>query len=159
MFLVVDPGLAALGAATRKRLIDEGATVAIDTSGDDHSVLAAQANAFGADVCVAIVTGTEPGARCAYFANQTFRSEAGMYLARGMTDELRSVLPAVDDPTGRTYRLLRETRMAAVVCELFSRDQPAGAAALTAHADRSSRDALAVGHPPRHRSIPSTAAP
>ena len=93
-------------------------------------MLAAQANAFGADVCVAIVTGTEPGARCAYFANQTFRSEGGLCLAHGITEQLRAVLPRVDEPAGRTYRLLRETRMAAVVCELFSRDEPAGAATL-----------------------------
>jgi N-acetylmuramoyl-L-alanine amidase len=132
LFLVVDPGLSALGAATRRRLVEEGATVAIDASGDDHAVLAAKANAFGADVCLGIVTGAEPGARCAYFANQTFRSEGGMYLARGITQLLRSVLPRVDEPVGRTYRLLRETRMAAVVCELFSRDEPAGAAALMA---------------------------
>lgn len=144
LFLVVDPGLAALGAAARKRLLDEGATVAIDASGDDHTVLAAQANAFAADVCVAVVTGTEPGARCAYFANQTFRSEGGMYLARGMTEQLRSVLPQVDDPVGRTYRLLRETRMAAVVCELFSREEPAGAAALTARGPELAQ-AIAVG--------------
>ena len=78
LFLVVDPGLAALGAATRRRLMEDGATVAFDASGDDHAVLAAQANAFGADVCVAVVTGTEPGARCVYFANQTFRSEGGL---------------------------------------------------------------------------------
>lgn len=132
LFLIVDPGLAALGSTTRKRLLEEGATVAIDASGEDHSVLAAQANEFGADVCVAIGTGTEPGARCAYFANQTFRSEGGMYIARGITEQLRAVLPVVDDPAGRTYRLLRETRMAAVVCELFSREESAAAAELTA---------------------------
>jgi len=132
LFLVVDPGLAALGAATRRRLFDEGATVAIDSSGDDHAVLAAQANSFAADICVAFVTGTDPGARCAYFANQTFRSEAGLCLAHGITHQLRTVLPVVDEPGGRTYRLLRETRMAAVVCELFSRDEPAGAATVAA---------------------------
>jgi N-acetylmuramoyl-L-alanine amidase len=144
LFLVVDPGLAALGAATRKRLLDEGGTVAIDASGDDHSVLAAQANEFGADVCVAVVTGTEPGARCAYFANQSFRSEGGRYLALGMTEQLRSVLGQVDEPAGRTYRLLRETRMAAVVCELFSRDEPAGAAPISARIPEIAA-ALAVG--------------
>ncbi len=68
----------AAGSSTRAR------SVAIDTSGDDHSVLAAQANAFGADVCVAFVSGTDLGARCAYFANQTFRSEAGFCLAHGI---------------------------------------------------------------------------
>jgi N-acetylmuramoyl-L-alanine amidase len=134
LFLVVDPGLSALGAAARRRLIDEGATVAMDVSGDDHAVLAMQANAFAADVCVGLVAGAEPGARCTYFANQTFRSVGGLCLAHGITDVLRSVLPHVDEPAGRTYRLLRETRMAAVVCELYSLDDPSGAAALTSRA-------------------------
>lgn len=130
VFLVVEFGLAALGNGLARRLRTEGAIVVQDASGDDHDVLAAQANAFGADVCVAIGTGTEPGARCAYFANQTFRSEAGMFLAHGVTETLRAVLPRVDEPTGRTYRLLRETRMTAVMCELFSRDEPTGASLL-----------------------------
>ena len=129
---------------TRKRLLDEGATVAIDASGR---------RPLGARRAGQRVRGRRlrrhrhrdrPGARCAYFANQTFRSEGGMYLARGMTEQLRSVLPKVDDPAGRTYRLLRETRMAAVVCELFSRDEPAGAAALSARGPEVAA-ALAVG--------------
>jgi N-acetylmuramoyl-L-alanine amidase len=144
LFLVIDPGLSALGAATRRCLTDEGATVASDASGDDPAVLAGQANAFGADVCLAVLTGTEPGARCVYFANQTFRSEGGFYLARGITQQLRTVLPRVDEPAGRTYRLLRETNMAAVVCELFSRDEPAGAASLMARGPEIAK-ALAVG--------------
>jgi N-acetylmuramoyl-L-alanine amidase len=144
LFLVVDPGLAALGAATRRRLVDEGASVAIDTSGDDHSVLAAQANSFGADACIAFVSGTDLGARCAYFGNQTFRSEAGFCLAHGITVKLRTVLPAVDEPVARTFRLLRETRMAAVVCDLFSRDEPGGAAPLASRRPELAR-ALALG--------------
>ena len=79
-----------------------------------------------------------------YFANQTFRSEGGVYLARGMTTELRQVLPRVDDPAGRTYRLLRETRMAAVVCELFSLDETEGATAVTSRVPELAA-ALAVG--------------
>ena len=133
LFVVVDPGLAALGAAIRRQLLDEGATVVFDASGDDHAVLAAQANAFGADLCIALTTGTDAGARCAYFANQTFRSEGGRCLAHGITRFLRTVLPDVAEPAGRTYRLLRETRMAAVVCELYSRDEPDGAASLMSH--------------------------
>jgi N-acetylmuramoyl-L-alanine amidase len=144
LFLVVDPGLAALGAATRRRLFDEGAAVALDTSGDDHAVLAVQANTFAADVCIAFVSGAAPGARCAYFANQTFRSEAGLGLAHGITRHLRGVLPAVEEPAGRTYRLLRETRMAAVVCELFSPDEPGGAATLASRGPEVAR-ALALG--------------
>ncbi len=118
--------------------------MAYDNSGDPHDVLAAQANAFRADICIAIGTGTEPGARCAYFANQTFRSEAGFCLAHGVTETLRTVLPRVDEPTGRTYRLLRETRMAAVMCELFSRDEPTGASLLTSSGPALAR-ALAAG--------------
>jgi len=144
LFLVVDPGLAALGAATRRRLFDEGAAVALDSSGDDHAVLAGQANTFGADVCIAFVTGAAPGARCTYFANQTFRSVAGHGLAHGITHHLRSVLPVVDEPAGRTYRLLRETRMAAVVCELFSPDEPGGAAMLASRGPEVAQ-ALALG--------------
>jgi N-acetylmuramoyl-L-alanine amidase len=144
LFLVVDPGLAALGAATRRRLVDEGAAVAFDSSGDDHSVLAAQANSFGADVCIALVSGTDLGARCAYFGNQTFRSEGGVCLAHGITAQLRTVLPAVEEPVGRTFRLLRDTRMAAVVCDLFSRDEPGGAATLSSRGPELAR-ALALG--------------
>lgn len=144
VFLVIDPGFVSLGSGLARLLRAEGATVASDPSGDEHEVLAAEANAFGADVCVAIGTGTEPGARCAYFANQAFRSEAGLCLAHGVTETLRTVLPRVDEPAGRTYRLLRETRMAAVVCELFSRDEPAGASVLASCGPQLAR-ALAVG--------------
>jgi N-acetylmuramoyl-L-alanine amidase len=144
VFLIVDLGLAALGADVARRLRTEGAIVAYDSSGDEHAVLAAQANAFGADVCIAIGTGTEPGSRCAYFANQAFRSEGGWCLARGVTESLRSVLPRVDEPIGRTYRLLRETRMAAVMCELYSRDEPTGASLLTSSGPELAR-ALAAG--------------
>ncbi len=144
VFLIVDPGLAALAGATARSLRDQGAVVVADASGDDGAVLAAQANAFGADICLALGPGTDPGARCAYFANQAFRSEGGFCLALGLTEQLRQVLPAVEDPIGRTYRLLRETRMAAVVCELFSREDPLGAASLASRGSVLAR-ALALG--------------
>src|SRR5262249_54022829 len=72
-----------------------------------------------------------PGARCAYFATETFRSEAGFAIASHLTDALRPLLPDLEAPVGRTYQVLRETRMAAVACGLYSRDDPAGAAPLT----------------------------
>ena len=53
----------------------------LDISGDEHGLLAAEANRFGADVFVALGTGDRTRRRCAYFANQTFRSEAGFCLA------------------------------------------------------------------------------
>ena len=56
---------------------------------------------------------------------------AGFAVATQLTAVLASVLPDVEPPVGRTYQMLRETRMAAVVCELYSRDDPAGATRLT----------------------------
>ncbi len=44
-----------------------------------------------------------------------------------LTESLRTVLDDVDEPVGRTYRFLRETRMTAVVCELVGRDEAARA--------------------------------
>jgi N-acetylmuramoyl-L-alanine amidase len=131
-FVVAEPGLAVLGAEVARGLREHGAIVALDASGSDTSVLAADANQFRADLCLAVGTGAAPGTRCAYFANATFRSEGGFAVATQITAVLRDALPNVEPPVGRTYRLLRETRMAAVVCELYSRDDPAGATALTA---------------------------
>ena len=136
----------------RRRLLDEGAIVALDTSGDEHDVLAAQANAFGADVCIAI--GDRHRARRAVrVLREPDVPHRGRPVPRrtASPSTLRTVLPRVDEPTGRTYRLLRETRMAAVVCELFSRDEPTGRVAAHVDADPSSRGALAARRPQGHR--------
>jgi N-acetylmuramoyl-L-alanine amidase len=132
VFVAGDFGLATLTGAVATGLKRRGALVALDTSGEAASFVTTSANRFEAELFVALTNGAEPGARCAYFANQTFRSEGGFWLARRLTDELRGVLPAVEEPIGRTYRLLRETRMAAVVCELAGRDDAAAMAAVTA---------------------------
>lgn len=132
LFLVVDPALAAIGAAVTRTLRDAGTLVVLDTSGDDHSVLAAQANRFEADVFAAFLAGEYDAVRCVYFANNTFRSEAGFSLACRLTGQLRGLLAGVEEPVGRTYRLLRETRMAAVVCELADNSSPDGASVLSA---------------------------
>jgi N-acetylmuramoyl-L-alanine amidase len=129
LFLIADPGFEVVTGEVARGVRELGAVVALDTSGADHSMLAAEANRFAADVCVVLGTGTEPGARCAYFANNRFRSEAGFTIAHAVTNALRP-LTKIDEPVGRTYRVLRETRMAAVVCELFARDDAQGAAAL-----------------------------
>ena len=129
VFVAGDLGLAALTSAVATDLRRSG-TVVLDTSGEDPSFVAATANRFEAEAFVALTTGAEPGARCAFFANNTFRSEGGHYLADQLTAALRTVLPAVDEPIGRTYRLLRETRMAAVVCELVPREDADAMAAL-----------------------------
>jgi N-acetylmuramoyl-L-alanine amidase len=138
VFVAGDLGLAALTGAVATDL-RRGGAVALDTSGEDPSFVAETANRFEAEAFVALTTGAEPGARCAFFANKTFRSEGGHYLADQLTVALRTVLPAVDDPIGRTYRLLRETRMAAVVCELVPRDDAEGMAALARQLPRVAR--------------------
>jgi hypothetical protein len=48
-----------------------------------------------------------------------------------LTEALRSVVDEVEDPVGRTYRFLRETRMTAVVCELVGHDETEARSLLT----------------------------
>jgi N-acetylmuramoyl-L-alanine amidase len=131
IFLVVEPGMSALAAALKRGLENLGGVVALDTSGDDPSVLTAQANAFAAGAFIAVTNQGDAGIRCAYFANGTFRSEGGHGLATRVTQALATIFDTVDAPIGRTYRYLRETRMTAVVCELVGRDEAERRALLT----------------------------
>jgi N-acetylmuramoyl-L-alanine amidase len=132
VFLVAEPAMGALAAAVKRAMANLGGVVGLDTSGSDPSVLTAEANRFRAGAFVALTNSGEPGVRCAYFASGSFRSEGGLCLALRLTESLRSVRDDVDDPIGRTYRFLRETRMTAVVCELVGRDPADGRAMLTA---------------------------
>ncbi len=131
VFLVAEPGMSALADSVRRAMGTLGCAVALDVSGADPSVLTAQANQFRADVFVALTNSGDPGVRCAYFANRNFRSESGLCLAQRLTESLRTVVAEVDEPVGRTYRFLRDTRMTAVVCELVGRDEDAARAMLT----------------------------
>jgi N-acetylmuramoyl-L-alanine amidase len=132
VFLVAEPAMGALANSVERALRNLGAVVVLDASGDDPGVLTAQANHFKAGAFVALTSSGEPGIRCAYFSSRTFRSEGGLCLARRLTESLSAVLDDVDEPVGRTYRFLRETRMTAVVCELVGRDDDARRAMLTA---------------------------
>jgi N-acetylmuramoyl-L-alanine amidase len=123
LFLVADPAMGALAATVSRTLGNLGVVVGLDTSGDDPSVLTAEANRFNAGVFLALTNTGEPGVRCVYFANQTTQSEGGRCVALRLTESLRGALDCVDEPLGRTYRFLRETRMAAVICELIGRDE------------------------------------
>ncbi len=131
VFIAGDLGVAALATVVRTGLAQRGAVAALDTSGQDASFITAMANRFEAAVFLALTTGDAPGARCAYFMNQSFRSETGFCIASRLTEALQRALPRVDAPIGRTYRMLRETRMAAVVCELSAEGDAEEAAALT----------------------------
>ena len=131
VYLAVEPGLDALGSTVAKGLHDAGATVVSDFTGQHDSVLAAEANRFGADLFLAIRAGEDR--RCTYFATNAFRSEAGYCVAEHLDAELRVVLGATAGAAGRSYPVLRETRMAAVVCEVVARDDAAGMQALVAN--------------------------
>src|SRR5690349_9631512 len=130
VFVAGDLGVAVLTSAVASGLRKIGAVVGLDTSGEDPSFVAASANRFEAEAFIALTTGEVPGTRCSYFANKTFRSEAGYCLATRLTAALEPVLQGVEPPIGRTYRLLRETRMAAVICELLAGDDADAMAAL-----------------------------
>lgn len=118
VFVAASPGLSVVGDNVARGLNLARAVAVLDSSGDDDSVLARAANAFGADLYVGLALGTSPGARCAYFATEGFRSEMGMVVASALADALAVELPIAPDPVGAAYPVLRETRMAAVVCEL-----------------------------------------
>ncbi|HUI47576.1 MAG TPA: peptidoglycan-binding protein [Acidimicrobiia bacterium] len=139
VFIAAEPAMAVLATSVTKALRFVGANAVADSSGSDPGILTAEANRFEADVFLALTNSGDPGARCAYFASGTFRSEGGLCLAIGLTESLRTVLTKVDDPVGRTYRFLRETRMPAVVCELVGSDDRETRAMLTSKVPEISR--------------------
>jgi N-acetylmuramoyl-L-alanine amidase len=121
------PGLELLGTIVERGLLEAGAMVVLETLVDDDSAVAASANRFEADLFLAVRPGDVDGCRCAYFATPTFRSEAGYQVAAAIQHELATVVATcVDEPSPKTYALLRETRMAAVVCEPVARDDVEG---------------------------------
>ncbi len=119
VYVSVTPGLVALGNTVTRGLLQHGADAVLDATGSEDAVLANAANTYQADLFVALRPGAGPGCRCAYFASGRFRSEAGYRTAASIRDSLEQVLGADAELAGRTYSPLRETRMAAVVCELL----------------------------------------
>jgi N-acetylmuramoyl-L-alanine amidase len=119
VYVAVGPEFQALGDAVGRALSGVGAQTITDLSGEDDSTIAARANQYRADLFVAIRAGDRSGCRCHYFASGEFRSEAGFRVASAIQEELEPVLgpSAGEGPCGRTFAILRETRMAAVVCE------------------------------------------
>jgi N-acetylmuramoyl-L-alanine amidase len=117
VFLASAPGLDVLGETVRKGLREAGAVVVLDTTGNDDSALAAAANRYGADLFFGIRAAHEPGCRCSYYESGRFRSEAGFRVASAVCLELTSILSEPPRACGRTHAALRETRMAAVLCE------------------------------------------
>jgi N-acetylmuramoyl-L-alanine amidase len=122
VYVAVTPGLDALGDDVTRGLSGAGAHVVLDASGAPDSTIASTANQYGADLFLALRAGAVPHRASAYFASGTFRSEGGYHVAAALHEELAGVLAFTETSAcGRTYDLLRETRMAAVVCDLIER--------------------------------------
>lgn len=119
VFVATVPGLTAVGDALARGLMAAQARTVRDSSGDDESLVARAANAFGADLFIGLRSATSGGPQCSYFETTGFRSETGFHVARQIREELATALGAPVGLAGRAYPLLRETQMAAVVCELI----------------------------------------
>ena len=140
VFITAAPGFEALGDAVCRGLAEAGAGALLDSAGSDDSTTAGAANQFGAALVLALRAGaTDRGCTCTYFSSGTFRSEAGFRVAAAVQDELRTVLPTASEPTGKASGILRETRMAAVVCELVERGDVAAMRNVVARAGDVSR--------------------
>ena len=140
VFITAAPGFEALGDAVCRGLAEAGAGALLDSAGSDDSTTATAANQFGAALVLALGAGTaDRGSLCTYFSSGTFRSEAGFRVATAVQNELRAVLPTAPEPTGKAYGILRETRMAAVVCELVERGDVAAMRNIVARAGDVSR--------------------
>jgi N-acetylmuramoyl-L-alanine amidase len=126
VFLAAAPGFETLGDAVARGLVEAGAGALLDSSGVDDSTIAASANQFGAALCLALRAGAAEDCMCSYFSAGTFRSEAGYRVASAVQAEIAGVLQSAPTPCGKAYSILRETRMAAVVCELVERGDIAG---------------------------------
>jgi N-acetylmuramoyl-L-alanine amidase len=141
LYLAIEPGLDALGDFVSRGLVELGADVLVDGSGEDDSIVAAEANRYAADLFLGLRFGDIASAcSCDYFASPRSCSEAGRHMARCITEELAAVLgcPAAE-PAGRAYAVLRETRMPAVVCQPVRADDVEGVRRLVTRAGGAGR--------------------
>jgi N-acetylmuramoyl-L-alanine amidase len=133
IFVAVAAPLDAVGAQVHRALAGGGAEIELDITGTDDSSLAAAANQFGADLFLGIRPGREPESRCSYYSSGRFRSEVGFRVATAVGSELGAVLHTDVAVCGLAHAVLRETRMAAVVCEpVAATDGDAGLLAASA---------------------------
>lgn len=110
-------GLDALVQAVAQALAASGARV-IPLQHPDPSAQAAHANGLGADLYVGLASAAD-GCMTAYYAAHGYESPGGRRLADRIQQEVPPVLGAVRRrPEGMSIPVLRETRMAAVACEL-----------------------------------------
>ena len=108
------------GAARWSReLVESGAGAALDATGADDPVLAAEANRYAADLFLAVRAGDAPGlpVQLLRVGPLPVRGRATRSPTRSAPSSAPVLAGDGDAACGRTYAVLRETRMAAVVCE------------------------------------------
>ncbi|MDQ3757562.1 MAG: peptidoglycan-binding protein, partial [Actinomycetota bacterium] len=112
-------GVGALAGAVARMLTGAGAVVSI-TQHPEPSEQAAEANAAGADVFVGFVLDPlADGVSTAYYAGHRYESPAGRRLAELVQEHVPTALDLKDGGAhGMALRVLLETRMPAVLCEL-----------------------------------------
>ena len=120
IYVSVSPGFDQIGTPVTRSLIDLGAQVMLDVSGADDHQLANRANRWHADLFIAARSGDTPGWQCFYYERDSFRSERGWHTAHRIADELSACGPndSANGVVGVAFAVLRETRMAAVICAL-----------------------------------------
>ena len=118
MFVAAAPGFETLGDAVVRGLAELGAGAALDATGADDPVLAAEANRYAADLFLAFRARRR--SRAAVAATSS-RAASGPRRAtrwpRRSARSWRRSSEATRGIAGRAYAVLRETRMAAVICE------------------------------------------
>jgi hypothetical protein len=134
VFVAAAPGFETLARTVVRELNEIGADAALYATGATDPILAAEANRYTADLFLAFRAGDAPGCRCSYYESGRFRSEAGFAVADAVSRELAPILGGEPCVAGRTYAVLRETRMAAVICEPVPRAAWAPCAARAAGA-------------------------
>jgi N-acetylmuramoyl-L-alanine amidase len=136
VYLAVALGFDQIGTPLRQGLERLRAQVMHDVSGADDHALATRANRWGADLLLAVRGGDATGCEVAWFETGTFRSERGCHTAHTIADALARVGAGIEIvPSGRAYTVLRETRMAAVVCAFAGADAGSLARALARSAE------------------------
>lgn len=143
IFVVATPGLEQLADAVARELANGGAETVLDVSGDDDSFIAGIANRYCADLVISLQPGDSAGCTCAHYASGAFRSEAGFRVATSVAEELAKLGLDNVATIGRAFPLLRETRMAAVVCEPVERGN---SVAMRGLVERSSDVGRAIVH-------------
>jgi N-acetylmuramoyl-L-alanine amidase len=112
-------GLDVLVTAIERVLHEAGAVVAV-LHHPHPSVQAVEANDFEADLYLGLALVDQAPCEAAFYATTGFESAGGRQFATLLVDHLREVdALEVADAVGRWLPILRETRMAAVVCNLY----------------------------------------